>query len=279
LSVIRSKIKKISKILVEVLIGSYYPVIKTLSYDAKINFLKLRLQNLKIEIKFFFTQWLVNPAMLLAFFVSIIFNILLYIPYLLIFVTLVLYWTFKFIIYRTYSSNIEVKPDSNDNFFLWSFSTKYIILHILYLQTFYKAYLNSYSLIYVLLKYSFEKPKVTKRTMYQSIIPFYINFMRLVSAILFRLLTSIPKNIVTDSYKWSLNFKYIFTRRHLYKNNMFFHIRETVVNSLIKNTLYNSLFPKTYLRVYKTDHILWNFNPNYKLHKKLDEGLKKPRYF
>jgi len=245
------------------LIERVYPNTKNLPYEAKLDFFRLRLYSLWLEIKSFFSnKWLFNPITLITFFISLVFNTLLYIPYLFIFYILIPYWVYNFIIYYIDISKVEIKAIPKHNPFLWSFSIKYTILHIIYLQTLFKARINSYALIYNLLKELQKLRNNNKTPKHKILINFFVNFTRLMFSIIFRLLTSMPKNVVIDSYVWSRNFKYIFIRRNLYKGNMYYFIKKTITNSLIKDTIYNNLFPKTYLRVYKTPQSIWNFNPN-----------------
>ena len=94
--------------------------------------------------------------------------------------------------------------------------------------------------------------------------------LRILTSILFKVLTSIPKNIVLESYKWSKNFTYVYKRWHIYKSDLGNNLRRLIINSLIKKTIYNNLFPQSFLRVYRTRESGWNFNPHKLFTTKLD---------
>ena len=246
------------------------PITENFSESGKKGFVDSKIYSYKFQTKFFFTDWCLNPFVILIFMGSLIINTVLYPLYLFFFTSFTPYWLFKFIVYFKTPHLKEVTTKPTNELVLWGWSTHYFILHVIYLQTIYKGYVNSLRVVYTLFKIIHRKI-VTSEIHYNTNITYYVYILlRILTSILFKILTSIPKNIVLESYKWSKNFTYVYKRWHIYKFDLGNNLRRLIINSLIKKTIYNNLFPQSFLRVYRTRESGWNFNPHKLFTTKLD---------
>ena len=95
-----------------------------------------------------------------------------------------------------------------------------------------------------------------------------------------RALTSLPKNVILDSYKWSFRFKYSISHyvRYVRYGCLLNQLLRYFIGGVLNQDVYGSIFPLTYLRIYRDELTRWNFNPKRKaqLMLCLAEGYRNP---
>ena len=147
---------------------------------------------------------------------------------------------------------LEVKP-LNKNL-----KNNSLILHIVWYVTFVKAYINSFSILYKIL-FTLSKFKVKN-----SYINIFHSLLVLFFWLIIRIITSLPRTVIIDSYKWSLNFRYPinYWLRVIKSGNIKREFRGLFESNILYNDIFNKIMPLSFLRIYRDDSSKWNFNPN-----------------
>jgi hypothetical protein len=131
--------KLISKIIL-ILHPNKYNLTEQVFVDSKLRQYKSSLKNL--------LTWSYNPISIFTFLNFLILNFILYWVYLFFLYYFIIYWVFWFTYYRFNTHIVELKP--SEDLQSWRISVRYSFIHICYLQTFDKGYLNSFNLLYLL---------------------------------------------------------------------------------------------------------------------------------
>ena len=118
-------------------------------------------------------------------------NFILYWAYLFFFFIHSVYWAYHFTRYSLLNNQPELKPS-----YYLNYKPKYLFFHFILIHTFYRAYLNSFSFLYKVFNffmgYGFYKKNYTT---------LLLGLLALLLWLVVRLVTSLPKNIILDSYK------------------------------------------------------------------------------
>jgi len=174
------------------------------------------------------------------------------------------YWAYKVVRYLLDPSITEVKPKDNN-----SHPNTYLLTYVYYVktQTHEKAYLNSYLIIYKVVKFFKDNNKEVRTSNYK--IAILLNLLMLVPKLLFwtiiRIITSLSKSVIIDSYTCAQPFR-IYNRSFittLCKERKLYDFFETItlhINTEVMLYFYKTLVPITHRRIFKTPSSKYNFN-------------------
>ena len=213
---------------------------------------------------------IINTPLLLTIFIILVpLNFILYFIYIFLLYCGLIFWIIKFILYCKDSNIKEVKPA-----YKFIHPDTIIKTYIFYLkaQTIYKAYLVSYSIIYKVLIVLLGPKSEEKLPIYKRSMVLLSVFAKGVFWFVIRVLTSLPRAVVVDSYEISKchtvckgSFGWIMRDENyaIIKGfRRFFFWISYNTNERALMYLYNQLLPITYKRIFKNGVNNYNFNPN-----------------
>ena len=154
----------------------------------------LILQSFRLRVKIWII-WVKNIYSVMAFCTWIPINLLLRSVYLVFFCTHLIYWPYKLVRYIWSRGYADLKPQTTEPSFI---NTRYILF--IYTVTWKRSHLHSYNIMYVLLRGC--KTDSSKTNPFGMVIrlPFIVGWYIL------RLLTSIPRSVILDSYEWGKSY-------------------------------------------------------------------------
>lgn len=199
----------------------------------------LILKNLKHSY-LIFSWWITNPYKVMSFILFLVINTPLRLIYTVFYVGYVVYWCYRLIRYATTTQPGDLSPCERDYYF----RTWY--LYFPYCVTVQRAHLKSYDTMYIILQ------RVLLRQSQISPYRLILKLPVLILWYLLRTITSIPRQVILDSYSWSQRFQTL---------NDYYCWQECIVHGVINVTLISELGPITNKRIYVTETTYWNFNP------------------
>ena len=210
-----------------------------------------------------FIEWVSTPFALIMFFLFVPVNLMLFIIYIPLLYICILYWICRMFYYSINTSVLEVKPYKN---FLHPNTTFTTYTYYLKAQTFYKAYLMSFLLVYKMFKFYGSLGRSTHFSWLSAI----KSGSKILFWLLIRVITSLPRAVIVDSYECSAlfiiynsTFKETLRRKFPFKD--FLSTRVTArFNTNVIFYLNDTLVPIMNRRVFKTSLNKYNFNPTSK---------------
>ena len=169
-----------------------------------------------------------------------------------------MYWILKFYKYYKYEFVTECKPYSD-----FSYTNSYygIYMYFIKSQTLYKAYLVSYLMIYKILKSFFNKNNHSNKNRLLKTLYIVQISLKLIGWTIVRLVTSLPRAVILDSYHFSNHFyNYKHLRLKDFNKDLFISFSYGF-NERVIQSINDVIVPIMFYRVYKTDHAIFNFNP------------------
>jgi len=168
-----------------------------------------------------------------------------------------IYWVLYLIMLVTNSYRIycyrfglhETEVSSTQEFY----QSQYVWLEFIYNITYRRACVNSFSILYKVLKL-FKGSNSSHLGVFRKIITYVKVLLHVLSIILWNLTTGIPWFIVSRAFQYSKAFRFLRDESPLDPLIM----RQLVLN----NYQMDELLPGLNYRIYKTDNSIWNFNPH-----------------
>lgn len=185
--------------------------------------------------------WSKNMYSVLAFFVWIPVNLLFRSVYLVFFCMHLIYWPYKLIQYVRLKGVADLKPQTTEPVFIDTWYALFI-----YTVTWKRAHLHSYNVMYTLLR------KIKTNDGKSNPLRVLIRLPFIVGWYILRLLTSIPRSVVLDSYAWSKRFK---------SGSDLLRWESLISNGILFILVLDEIKPLYRKRIYYSSDNLWNFNP------------------
>ena len=249
-------------------------------------FIKNKLKNLKLfftnitttsrwyykltfELRMFYGR-ITSPHATLMFIVLFTINFISFIVYIPLLYLCSIYWILKTVHYSTDFSVSELKPYGDfdhtpEGASLYVVCKFYIIGH-----TFQKAYLNSFSMVYKLLNFwKGERITSQSKSYWNLVFRWSYLVLRALFWFIIRVITSLPRVVIVDSYRgssafisssWIGLFRKIFIKKNISLEAQLRWIRNRW-STCVMMDLYDVTMPITYMRIFKTPSNKYNFNP------------------
>lgn len=185
--------------------------------------------------------WSKNPYSVIVFIILIFVNTILRTLYIVFFWAHIIYWLCELGKYIRLEGSKDLKPSTEEPVF-----TKWYLLFF-YIFTWKRAYLYSYNTVYTLLR------KITTTDEKRN--PFYVitKLPFIAGWYLLRLLTSIPRSVILDSYNWSGRFtSWIDMQQWTLR----------IANGVTCGAICFEMGPLQRKRIYRKSGNIWNFNPD-----------------
>ena len=254
---------------------SYLPDSKRALKATQNTICKVRtyLSVLRVRINFFI-EWVTTPFSVIMFVLFVPVNFVLFIVYIPLLYIFIVYWIYKI---TCYSVNYNIKEITPYKDFRQPNNTFSTYTYYLKSQTFYRAYLVSFSVVYNVLKFlsNYAKNDLQERSKYYYLIFTIILIVKILFWLIIRIVTSLPRAVIVDSYYCSSLFIiYNPTFKSVIKGEsspkIFFYtwITSRFGTSVIFY-LNDKLVPIMRKRIFKTYSNKYNFNP-----KRQDELIK-----
>lgn len=229
-------------------------------------YIKLTYWQTRSHIKFF-VKWAKTPLPVIMFPFFILLNFILFLVYLPLLYLCIIYWLFMLFGYTTCVSVAELKPYQDFEHPNTMYTT---YTHYLKAQTFYKAYLVSFSIVYRVAKFLLSEGEISGRYNMGNVLSFIGLFCRAIFWLIIRLVTSLPRAVLVDSY-WCSRFFIVYNG--LFMDTVltggkttyaeFFVAITSRFNTSVIHHLNDTLVPIMYKRIFKTSSSNYNFNPNF----------------
>jgi hypothetical protein len=195
----------------------------------------------RLGLRMFYLFWIRNIYSVSVFIVLLPLNTVLRFVYLLIYLLHIFYWLYKLLFYIYSGGLTDLRPDDNDPIFgVW-----YLVF--IYRFTWKRAHLHSYNVMYNILK------RLTTGQPKQSVLQLIVKLPFIIGWYILRIITSVPRQIVIDSYSWSQRFDSWSDVTNWQCN---------LANGVTAVNIVSELGPLTFKRIYCTKATLWNFNPH-----------------